>query len=220
MNKIIEEKFKEMVTEIQTNKTDSMEPNRYHPTASVSEVNLVYHFVKQLEKKSSKCAVYLEFPCDSGRVDAVILYENNIFLIEAKTKMDNKKYKVLNAQATRFENKKEKLKLSENEINSRETYLTRYFCDSSLRDTLNYRVVEFMKQKWGIKNNISIYGVLLADALSENEKNKWDYATNPQHYIDCKLDCMKEYTFFDCIPDVNNENTIWYLGAFRKIGIL
>ena len=116
MYKIIEQTFEEMFDEIQKIKTIDIEPNRYHKTASVSEVNLVYHFAKQLEKKTNHCAVYLEFPCDSGRVDAVILYENNILLIEAKSNMDNKKYKVLNAQATRFENKKGDLKLNNEEI--------------------------------------------------------------------------------------------------------
>jgi len=220
MTQTIEIVFKEMVDEIEKTKMDGFEPNRYHETASISEVNLVYHFAKQLEKKTNKCVVYLEFPCNSGRVDAVILYENNILLIEAKTKMDNKKYKILNAQTTRFENTKENLKLTEEEITEREEYLEKYFRDSSLRDIINDRVSQFIRKKWNITNNINIYGILLADALSEYQKDKWDYTTNPQHYIDCKLDCMREYTFFDCIADVNNENTIWYLGAIKQIDII
>ena len=218
MIKIIENAFKEMVKEIEKTKIHGFEPNRYHETASISEINLVYHFAKQLEKKSSKCAVYLEFPCDSGRVDAVILYENNIFLIEAKTKIDNKKYKILNAQSTRFENKKGNLKLPEEEIKKREKYLEKYFRDSSLRDTLEKRVLPFMRGEWNIEEDIMIYGILLANALTKNEKDKWNYEINANHYQSCKLDNMQTYTLFNTIKE--NKNDVWYLGAMKHIDII
>lgn len=219
MHEIIEQTFKEMVHEVQQTKTKNIEPNRYHKTASVSEVNLVYHFAKQLEKRTTNCAVYLEFPCDSGRVDAVILYENNILLIEAKTKMDNKKYKVLNAQATRFENEKGNFKLNDKEIEEYDKYVKKYFKDSSLRDTLKDRVYDYMSEKWGMKEDINIYGILLADALSEYEKNKWNYNHNQKHYIEHKLYCMKEYTFLET-EDKSSDTTIWYLGSYKNIGTL
>jgi hypothetical protein len=219
MNKIIEETFKEMVVEIQKTKTKHHEPNRYHESASVNEINLIYHFAKQLEKKTKNCVVYLEFPCDSGRVDAVILYENNILLIEAKTKMDNKKYKILNAQAARFENNNGKLKLSAEEIDKNDDYTKKYFEDSSLRDTLKDRLHSYIEKMFNIKEDVNIYGILLADALSENEKNKWNYNSNQEHYEVYKLDCMKEYTLLDALEE-NDANSVWYLGGYKYIGTL
>jgi len=216
--KIIETVFKEMVDEIEKTKINGFEPNRYHETASISEVNLVYHFAKQIEKKTDKCVVYLEFPCDSGRVDAVILYENNILLIEAKTKIDNKKYKILNAQATRFENKKNNLKLTEEEIKKREQYLEKYFRDSSLRNILETRVVHFIREKWNIVGDIMLYGILLTDVLSKNEKEKWNYKLDANHYNNFKLDSIQSYTFFNTIKA--NKNDIWYLGAIKQIAII
>ncbi len=215
MNTIIENTFKEMVSEIQKTKYLTNEPNRYHPSASISELNLVYHFVKQLEKNSDHCVTYLEFPCDSGRIDAVVLFENNILLIEAKTKMDNKKYKVLNAQATRFENISGNL-ITKN-IATYDKYLETYLKDSSFRDTLKDRVYSLMTNKWGIKEDINIYGILLADALSEFQKNKWNHTINKEHYAEYKLECLKQYTLLDTIQDNNGENNIWYLGKYYKI---
>jgi uncharacterized protein YkvS len=210
-----------MVDEIEkTRGSDGFEPNRYHETSSISEVNLVYHFAKQLEKKTDKCAVYLEFPCNSGRVDALILYENNILLVEAKTKIDDKKYKILNAQATRFENKKDDLKLAENEIEEREEYLRKYFRDSSLRDTLEGRVYRFMKEEWGIDGEINLYGLLLSDSLSKYQKDKWSHKANPEHYEVCKLDTMRNYKIIETEERTSDKNKIWYMGSYFEIGLL
>ena len=211
MQKIIEETFTEMVSEIETINSVDSELNRYHETASISEVNLVYHFVKQLEKRTDQCAVYLEFPCDSGRVDALVLYENNIFLIEAKTNMDNKKYKVLNAQAMRFENKK----IDKTAKFDVEVWIEKYYMDSSLRDTLKDRVVGFMSSKWKISGEVNIYGILLADALLEYQKDKWG---NNEHYSSNNLNCMKQYRHQEVIKNKNFD--VWYLGCYRKVGIL
>lgn len=215
MNQVIKTVFSEMVDEIQETKTQEIEPNRYHGGAAVSEVNLVYHFCKQLEKKSSKCAVYLEFPCDSGRVDAVVLYENNILLIEAKSNLDNKKHKILNAQACRFENTRNHLKL--NSDDNYDTYLKDYLDDYSLRDTLKERVHNFMENKFKIKDTINIYGVLISTAKNEYMKNKWDYNHNSKHFQDYTLSCINDnYTMIDAIE----KYSVWYLGAYKHIGIL
>ncbi len=214
MHKVIADTFSEMVLEIQKTNMDDIEPNRYHKTASISEVNLVYHFTKQLEKKTKNCIVYLEFPCDSGRVDAVVLYENNILLIEAKTNMDNKKYKVLDAQAVRLEN----INVNKDTMFNVEAWIEKYYKDSSLRDTLKERVGNLMMKKWKTKGKINIYGVLLADALSEYQKDKWDYKSNQKYYTDNNLNCMKKYTLLDIIK--NHNNTVWYLGKYNKIGTL
>ena len=215
MEKMIETVFSEMIDEIQKTRTESIEPNRYHENASVSEVNLVYHFCKQFEKKSNHCTVYLEFPCDSGRVDAVVLYENNILFIEAKSNLDNKKHKILNAQACRFENTRNHLKLNCNEYDA---YLKYYLDDYSLRDTLKERVHSFMTEKFGVKNTINIYGILLSTAMNEYAKNKWDYRHHNQHFVDYKLDCIKNYTILDEKKD--EYHSVWYLGAYKYLGIL
>lgn len=214
MHKVIADTFGEMVLEIQKTYIDDIEPNRYHKTASISEVNLVYHFTKQLEKKTKNCIVYLEFPCDSGRVDAVVLYENNILLIEAKTNMDNKKYKVLDAQAVRFEN----VTVDKDILFNVETWVEKYYKDSSLRDTLKERVGNLMMKKWRARGNINIYGILLADALSAYQKDKWDYKSNQKYYTDNNLNCMKKYTLLGILE--NSNNGVWYLGKYNKVGTL
>ena len=99
---------------------------------------------------------------------AKVLYENNILLIEAKTNMDNKKYKVLDAQAVRLEN----INVNKDTMFNVEAWIEKYYKDSSLRDTLKERVGNLMMKKWKTKGKINIYGVLLADALSEYQKDK------------------------------------------------
>ncbi len=216
MDEMIKTVFSEMVEEIQKTSTASCEPNRYHEAAAISEINQVYHFCKQFEKKSSNCAVYLEFPCDSGRVDAVVLYENNILFIEAKSHIDNKKHKILNAQACRFENRRENLKVPIDKFKEHDAYVEKYLKDSSLRDTLKERVHSLMIEKFGVKDAINIYSILLSTAMNEYAKNKWDYRSNGKHYEVYNLNCIADnYIILDEIKD--KQHPVWYLGAYKKI---
>ncbi len=207
MHKIIEQTFIKMVEAIQKTKTVNIEPNRYHKTALINEINLVYHFAKLLEKETEKCVTYLEFPCDSGKIDAVILYENNILCIEAKANIDNQKLKVLNEQSARFENTNPRLK------NSKLNYLN----DNSLREALEDRACNFIVEKWDTTEKINIYGILLADTVNKYQMGKWG---NNNHYKEYSLSYLKDYKHLKIIEDDKSKMVMWYLGSYKKIATL
>ena len=207
IEKIIKETFNEMVKEISDTVSNSIQPQRYHERSSIAEINNIYQFIKILDKKYDKCSVYLEYPCDSGRVDAVVILGNNLLLIEAKCEMTNKKYKELNAQASRFENY-----TKQDDIKFNEKWLLKYN-DSSLLKSLKEKIPTYISEKWNIKNNINLYGILLSDTTSQLQANRWG---NSEYFINDNLKILNTYNYLEI-----QENYItkkwWHLGAFKQL---
>ncbi len=181
MIKLIEKAFEEMVQGIEDTISTTVVPSGYYNNESFAEINSVYQFVKFFEKQK-RSAIYLEYPCDSGRIDAVVVLENNVILIEAKRDMDPKKYKVLNAQAARFENKTIKYE-------HKEEWLHSYYKDKSLHGYLN-KIQVFIEEKWGIVKPIELYGVLLADSSKVIQEERWG---DKNYYNSIHLETMKDY---------------------------
>lgn len=113
-------------------------PHLYHHSATTHEINSVYHFAKAVEQFSKSSAVYLEFQCDSGRVDAVIVTQAAWLLVEAKSRLDFGRLGSLEDQATRLGNP-----------------------EDSLYKYLSERIPTFKKEKWQIEGPDEIWGVLL-----------------------------------------------------------
>lgn len=208
---IIQQAFDEMVVEINSTVSDTIQPQRYHETSSIAEINTVYQFVKKIDFKYENSTVYIEYPCDSGRVDAVVIIENNILLVEAKCEMTNKKYKELNAQISRFENR-----TTENNIEFNEQWLSKYN-DNSLVESLKQKIPTFIKEKWDIENNIiNMYGIILSDSTKQLQVDRWG---NSQYYKSEELTLLNSYNYFKTIPNKIIPNW-WHLGAYKKLGEL
>ncbi len=204
---LIELAFEEMVKGIEDTISETAIPSAYYNNESFAEINSVYQFVKSFELKE-KSAIYLEYPCDSGRIDAVVVLENNIILIEAKRGMDPKKFKVLNAQAARFES---------NSIDflNKEKWLQAYYEDNSLRGYLQ-KIQVFIKEKWKIEKPMELYGVLLADTNKEIQEKRWG---DKNYYKSIQLETMMgDYTHQITKNKIHKNWT--HLIAYKSLGVL
>jgi len=211
IEQIIKETFNEMVEEISLTVSSTVQPQRYHETSSIAEINNVYQFVKILDKKYDNSSVYLEYPCDSGRVDAVVVLDNNLLLIEAKCEMTNKKYKELNAQASRFENNGEK-----DNIPFNEKWLLKYN-DSSLLESIKRKFPTFINEKWNIKDSkINMYGILLSDTTSKLQALRWG---DHQYFINDNLTILNSYNYFE-IKENNITKNWWHLCSYKQLNTL
>lgn len=219
VNSIIKNTFKKMVEEIEKTITDTIQLQKYHETAAIAEINSVYQFVKILDNTYDHCIVYLEFPCDSGRVDAVVLLENNILLIEAKAEMTPKKFKELNGQVSRFENdfKNDKDKIID--LSNKEKWLHHYQ-ELSLRSILKKNIVNFMEKKWQIKSDdIHVWGIILADTTKDIQVKNWQEMkiSSDDTYA---LNVLKKYRENALIQQNSHVTNWWHLGAFTKLNSL
>ncbi len=142
---LIRTAFAEAVKSIGETVTATLRPNLYHDYATTHEMNSVYHFAKAIERNCSQCAVYLEYQCDSGRVDAVVVTGSAWLLIEAKSRLDYGKIGSLQDQAERLGNPQD-----------------------SLRLYLQERIPAFKKQAWNLEaTNDEIWAVLMAETLED-----------------------------------------------------
>jgi hypothetical protein len=125
---IIEGAFSEMVLGMSKTVTPSAMPHLYHDFARTHEINSVYHFAGAVERHCNPCAVYLEYQCDSGRIDAVIVTASAWLLVEAKSCLDFGRLGSLEDQAARLENS-----------------------EDSLRRYLESKIPAFKREMWGLR---------------------------------------------------------------------
>ncbi|UPT76667.1 hypothetical protein MN086_06320 [Sulfurovum sp. XGS-02] len=203
---IIDNAFEKMIEGIEKTVSQNTRPQLYYEGSSIAEINSVYQFVKFFDMSFEKCEVYLEFPCDSGRVDAVVLVENSLILIEAKSNIDPKKFKVLNAQASRFE----KDRVNYEDMN-KESWLHKYYGDPSLLGYLE-KFQLFIREKWSIEKDLEIYGVLLADTEKPLQLKRWG---DQSYYDEIKLETIKPYTHKTKSNSVYD--SWWHLMAYNHI---
>jgi len=203
---LIDKACEEMVQGVEDTISETVVPSAYYNDESYAEINSVYQFVKFFENQT-KTAIYLEYPCDSGRVDAVIVLENNVILLEAKQKINPKKFKVLNAQATRFEHESI-------EYDKKEKWLQTYYKDKSLHDYLA-KIQVFIEEKWGIKKPIELYGVLLADTNETIQEKRWG---DSFYYDSIKLETIKNYTHIKIRNKIQTK--LIHLFAYKSLGFL
>jgi len=164
-------------------------PHLYHASATPHEANSVYHFTKAVEQRSKHSAVYLEYQCDSGRVDAVIVTETAWLLVEAKSYLNVGKLHSLEAQATRLGDG-----------------------NDSLRRYLSDRIPRFKKQKWGLETQDQIWGVLLAETCEERWKTFWQALSTNQEYA-----TLKTYTHVEKRNPIFQARPWWHLLAFKQV---
>lgn len=217
MEHAIKNAFESMVLEIENTITLNHQPHRYHQTSVLSEVNSVYHFVKYFDRLfASNCSVYLEYPCDSGRVDGVVVTPNDLILIEAKSEMEIKKFHELNAQAIRFENTGQ----HSYEIVNR--HMSRYADDTSLRRYLQNYMPRYVQEKWGIQNPVlNIWGVLLAETTNPENHRRWlnkeiEFFNHPQH----ALHILDSYARSSIQNRIYQAKPWWHLLGYKRIGTL
>jgi len=203
---LIDKACKEMVQGIENTMSKTVVPSAYYDDESYAEINSVYQFVKFFENQT-KSAIYLEYPCDSGRVDAVIVLENNVILIEAKQNINPKKFKVLNAQAVRFE-------YESVEHDKKEKWLLPYYKDKSLHDYLQ-KIQVFIEEKWSIKKPIELYGVLLVDTNKTIQEKRWGDSC---YYDSIELETIKNYTHIKIRNKVQTK--LIHLFAYKSLGLL
>lgn len=221
MIRIIKDAFASMVDEIENSVTGNVQPHRYHETSVLSEINSVYHFVKYFEKKyGPKCCVYLEYPCDSGRVDGVIVLPHDLILIEAKSEMEIKKFHELNAQAIRFENLGND-SMSFGEIN---VHMKKYAEDSSLRKYLKSYIEKFVSEKWKIENpQLTIWGVLLGETTKNVNYHRWIREEGEcMIKLESEFRTLASYTRMAALNKIyKHENREWWhLLGYKNIGEL
>ncbi len=149
--------FAGMVASITKTVTPTVMPHLYHSSATIHEVNSVYHFAKSVESQSQQTAVYCEYPCDSGCIDAVILTPSCLLLIEAKSSLSMKKLDELERQAVRLENPIDSLRLG-----------------------LIDKVSIFKQNCWGITDPCAIWGVLLLETIGDQDLDVWRKLRNDQ----------------------------------------
>lgn len=182
--------FADMVASISKTITPTMLPHLYHSSATIHETNSVYHFAKSVENKSEHTAVYFEFPCDSGRVDAVILTESCLLLIEAKSSLSTNKLKVLERQAGRLENP-----------------------NDSLRYRLSDKIPSFRQHCWGITKPCAIWGVILLETFDDQGLNIWRGLHNSQTNI---YPVLSSFKFHDQLNPTYATQPWHHLLAFKR----
>lgn len=128
--------FSDMVRSISRTVTRSGIPHLYHASATTHELNSVYHFAKAVERRADPCAVYLEYQCDSGRVDAIIVTASAWLLVEAKSRLSLGRLGSLEDQAARLQDP-----------------------GDSLRRYLYERIPPFKEEAWTLAGNDEIWGV-------------------------------------------------------------
>lgn len=219
MEHTIKNAFESMVQEIENSITLDHQPHRYHQTSVLSEINSVYHFVKYFDRLYfPECAVYLEYPCDSGRVDGIVVLPNDLILIEAKSEMEVKKFHEINAQAIRFENTGE----TSSDFEVVNQHMKRYAADTSLRRYLKNNIPRYIREKWGIESSgLNIWGVLLAETTNADNHRRWLdedglFLNDSQH----ALNVLESYSRSSIQNNVYQSKPWWHLLGYKKIGIL
>ncbi len=186
---IIKDAFHEMIASISKTVTPTTIPHLYHAKATTHEINSVYHFAKAVEQRANPSVVYLEFQCDSGRVDAVIITRSAWLFVEAKSRLDHGRLGSLERQAARLQNP-----------------------DDSLRHYLNERIPPFKKEVWNLEGQDEIWGVLLAETFETPWKDKWLSLPTTQTYT-----ALSTYTCRAEQNQVYVHQPWWHLLAFRRV---
>jgi hypothetical protein len=187
---LIKVAFSEAVDSIGRTVTPTLRPHLYHEYATTHEINSVYHFAKAVEGNCSPCAVYFEYQCDSGRVDAVVVTDSACLLIEAKSRLDYGRIGSLQDQAARLGNSQD-----------------------SLRRYLQERIPQFRKEAWNLETNNEIWGVLLAETSDECWRDVWRALSENPTYP-----ALRMYRTLDLRNPVYTKEPWYHLLAFSRVG--
>jgi hypothetical protein len=186
---LVKEAFTQMVLSISELVTSTALPHLYHSSATTHEANSIYHFAKAIEQRSKPSAVYLEFQCDSGRVDAVIINRSAWLLVEAKSRLNNGKLGELESQAARLGNP-----------------------DDSLRRYLSDKIPIFKKERWGVEGQDEIWGVLLAETIEHRWQDRWLSLPRSESYP-----TLRTYTYLAEQNTVYTAQAWYHLLAFKRV---
>lgn len=183
--------FANMVASIAKTVTPTFMPHLYHSSATIHEANSVYHFSKSVENQSQHAAVYCEYPCDSGRIDAVILTPPRLLLIEAKSSLSMKKLDELERQAVRLENPNDSLRLG-----------------------LIDKVPIFRQSCWSITDPCTIWAVLLLETIGDQGLDVWNGLSNDQAN---RYPTLSTYEYKYKPNPVYIAQTWYHLLAFKRL---
>ncbi len=205
MRVIIESAFEDMVLSISKIIRQDIAPHRYHDSASIPEANTLYYFTKSLEYQCARPIAYFEYSCDSGSIDAVVVSQSSLFLVEAKSTLQHKDYgqkiKSLDEQAIRLDIDRLNPKQEEGK-------------EASLRDYLYERIITpFREEKWGRYDIHEIWGIILADTFHAKIKDQWLDLHNKEYRALNSYKCIDRKNPVYQLEDIS----WWHLLGYKKL---